>query len=67
MLCTTILTSTLLNRFPYSNKVNSMSKPQAGDKLQCKQCGMEIEVKTACKCQDHEPKLECCGKPLEKV
>lgn len=43
-----------------------MLKPQTGDKLKCNECGMEIEVIKACKCKDHEPTFECCGKPLTK-
>jgi len=42
-----------------------MSKPKAGDKLKCSECGMEIEVKTPCNCKDHEPQFECCGKALQ--
>ena len=39
-----------------------------GDTLACKECGMTLEVMVACNCGDDcPPKLECCGKPLERA
>ena len=43
-----------------------MSKPNQGDTYQCKECGMEIEVKTPCQCESGDPLFACCGESMVK-
>lgn len=41
--------------------------PATGERYQCDQCGMEIEVTTACSCEQCEPQFICCGEPLKSL
>lgn len=42
--------------------------PKAGDRFRCAECGMEIEVRTECRCKDDEHvHFHCCGQELTKV
>ena len=42
--------------------------PRRGDHYRCRQCGMEIEVTTGCKCSnpDHV-QFRCCGHEMAKA
>ena len=44
-----------------------MNQPKMDEVYACKKCGMTIKVMVACDCQDGEPKLECCGQPLQRT
>ena len=38
--------------------------PSAGERFKCDQCGMELEIISACNCVEEEPEFVCCGQPL---
>ena len=42
--------------------------PQKGDHFRCENCGMELEITTACQCNDPEHvELRCCGQEMTKA
>ena len=46
------------------------SEMKAGDVYKCDYCGLEIEVKSACTCDEDEchcSEIECCGSPMSKA
>ena len=52
---------------PGAKEANA-SAPKKGDRFRCQQCGMEIEVTTACNCKDADHvHFQCCGQELDKV
>ncbi len=42
-------------------------QPRSGETYRCQKCGMEMEVKQDCKCEQGAPRMECCGQPLTKM
>jgi hypothetical protein len=51
-----------------SAKDVSAAVPKQGDHFRCLQCGMELEITTACTCKDPEHvRFQCCGQAMEKV
>ena len=44
------------------------NSPKKGDHFRCQECGMELEITTACKCNDPEHvHFQCCGQDMAKV
>lgn len=45
-----------------------MDPPQKGDVFRCDVCGMEIQVRKECHCEnmDEGPHFSCCGRELTK-
>lgn len=44
-----------------------MSLPLVGDTFRCATCGMQIEGKMPCHCENEEPSFSCCGMAMEKL
>lgn len=43
----------------------SATYPAKGERFQCGQCGMEIEIITECNSEHEPPQFICCGEPLD--
>lgn len=44
------------------------SAPKTGERLRCQRCGMELEVKADCRCdQPGDVCLQCCGEDMRKI
>ena len=42
--------------------------PKQGDHFKCRECGMAIEVMTACQCKDpNHVHFQCCGQEMVKA
>ena len=42
--------------------------PKQGDRFRCRKCGMELQITTACNCDDpNHVHFHCCGQELQKV
>ncbi len=41
--------------------------PKAGDRFRCASCGMEVEVKADCRCQEGNVHFHCCGQELVRA
>ena len=45
-----------------------IAPPKKGDKFECSQCGMAIQVTADCKCkEDEHVHFHCCGQEMAKV
>ena len=43
------------------------TKPEVGETYTCEECGMQIKVTVACKCEsDSGPEFRCCGADMQK-
>jgi hypothetical protein len=40
-------------------------KHPAGERLQCRTCGSEIEILNPCTCHPSSQSFQCCGKEME--
>jgi hypothetical protein len=49
---------------PMSRHEATHELPKAGDTLRCETCGMQVKIEKDCRCEQGEPRLECCGQPL---
>ena len=50
--------------------MSKCSEMKVGDVYKCDFCGLELEVKTACNCDDDDCScsgLECCGSEMSKA
>lgn len=46
-----------------TNASNQVELP-AGQRLQCRKCGSEIEIINPCTCHPSDQSFMCCGKPM---
>jgi hypothetical protein len=47
-----------------TNASNAVKHP-AGERLQCRKCGAEIEIINPCTCNPPDQSLRCCGQEME--
>jgi len=47
---------------------DGIAPPKKGDRFQCSECGMAIQVTQDCKCKEDEHVLfECCGMEMQPM
>ena len=45
-----------------------ITTPKMGDRFQCSQCGMQIQVTKDCQCgKEEHVHFHCCGREMEKT
>jgi hypothetical protein len=53
----------MVSRVEATNASNRVEHP-AGQRLQCRRCGSEIEIINPCTCQPSQLSLKCCGETM---
>jgi len=62
------MTDPIAERMSSASAIQEWTPPKKGDRFRCEQCGMEIQVKTDCRCQDwHHTHFECCGQEMARI
>lgn len=53
----------MATRIEATNASNRVEHP-AGERLQCRNCGSEIEIINPCTCKSSNQSFMCCGMPM---
>lgn len=52
---------------PTQHPKGRSSLPKTGDRYECGECGMIVELTTDCRCEDGTPEFRCCGQALQEA